>query len=68
MEDERGRITVDVDLDPESGAIRGEVRDGEAEPKPFVGWLGLINALEAWRAEEIAAVRDRSTPPLGNVL
>jgi hypothetical protein len=39
------RIVLDVRLDGEE--ISGHASDGVVQPKPFLGWLGLIAALDA---------------------
>jgi hypothetical protein len=41
---ETRHITIDVRI--EAGAISGEVGTGSAKPRPFLGWLGLIAALD----------------------
>ena len=37
-------IAIDVRLDGDE--IRGRAGDGTDQPKPFVGWLGLLAALD----------------------
>jgi hypothetical protein len=37
-------ITIDVRLDGDE--ISGRAGDGSAQPKPFLGWLGLLFALD----------------------
>ena len=54
------RIWVDVELgrDPISGAIQAD----DGEQRPFVGWLGLISAIEALiAADRLAPVRTTAT-------
>jgi hypothetical protein len=41
---ETRHITIDVRI--EGGAISGEVGEGSDKPQPFLGWLGLIAALD----------------------
>jgi hypothetical protein len=53
-------VTVQIDLDIETGSIRGQLRDGDAGPRPFDGWLELINALEEWRANVLATPSGRA--------
>ena len=44
MTDGTFRIVVDVRVD--GGEISGKVRHEIGEPRPFLGWLGLIAALD----------------------
>jgi hypothetical protein len=44
MSSETVRIVIDVEVDAEE--ISGHVGDGTADPKPFLGWLGLLGALD----------------------
>jgi hypothetical protein len=44
-----------LDLDLEAEPISGRISLEDGEPLPFVGYTGLISALEAIRAGEQAA-------------
>jgi hypothetical protein len=44
MSSETVRIVIDVQVDADE--ISGHVGDGAAEPQPFLGWLGLLGALD----------------------
>lgn len=44
MTTETLRIVIDVRVDGDE--ISGNARDEVGEPKPFLGWLGLIGALD----------------------
>ena len=53
-------LSLTLELDPAAEPIAGSLRDGGSLPRPFVGWLGLLAALDAVltrdpdvRAEEV---------------
>jgi hypothetical protein len=41
-------LTVELDIDESS--VRGLARDSEGRELPFVGWLGLVSAVDRLRA------------------
>jgi hypothetical protein len=57
------RVTLELKLEPESEAPAGALITQGGERRPFVGWLELASAIEAWRqAQERAGhTTDRST-------
>lgn len=55
------RIVVDVRVDGDE--ISGHAGDGTGEPKPFLGWLGLIGALDTL----IDLARPQDTEPVVRV-
>jgi hypothetical protein len=46
---------LSVDVDGSADRISGQVRDDDGPHLPFVGWLGLISALERAIAPDGAA-------------
>ena len=38
-----------LEVERESGPIRGTVAGPGEQPRPYLGWLALIEALEGWR-------------------
>lgn len=43
----RGHLSVTLDFDPQAEPIAGSLHDSAGLPRPFVGWLGLLSALNA---------------------
>ncbi|HEX3737801.1 MAG TPA: hypothetical protein VHV53_09690 [Solirubrobacterales bacterium] len=41
-----------LEIDPGHGPIHGSLREGDAAPLEFVGWLGLAQALERALSED----------------
>jgi hypothetical protein len=58
---ETRHITIDVRI--EGGAISGEVGAGSAKPQPFLGWLGLIAALDGLLGIPSLTADDPTAPP-----
>jgi hypothetical protein len=50
MGDDGKRVSLTLELELADGPIAGSLREGPAPPRPFLGWLQLISALEAARA------------------
>jgi hypothetical protein len=46
-----GAVEVHVELRIESGAIAGSMTPAGGAPTTFVGWLGLIDAVERLQAD-----------------
>ena len=53
MEEEH-RVALRLDVDPRADPIRGELRTAEGDPRAFVGWLGLADAIERTLREDPA--------------
>jgi hypothetical protein len=45
------QIVIEVNVDGDE--IRGDARDADGEARPFLGWLGLITALDALLDEAV---------------
>jgi hypothetical protein len=52
-----------MDVRIEGGAISGEVGEGTDKPQPFVGWLGLIAALDRLLGIPSSTADDPTAPP-----
>ena len=49
---DRPPIRLGLDIDPRREPIAGVVRDGRGRAEPFVGWLGLMERVEALRDDD----------------
>jgi hypothetical protein len=58
---ETRHITIDVRID--AGAISGEVGEGSDKPQPFLGWLGLLAALDGLLGTPSPTADDPTAPP-----
>jgi len=58
--DERLHVIVEIELD--AASLWGTVRGGRAGEVPFVGWLGLIGAIEELRQSLVAGASDGARP------
>jgi hypothetical protein len=45
-------IRVRLEIQPRRDPIEGVVRDERGAEQPFVGWLGLMERLEAFRGDD----------------
>jgi hypothetical protein len=53
---------IELDIEPGTDPIRGTIGDESGAPARFVGWLELIERIEAIR-EDKHRVDGRATPP-----
>jgi hypothetical protein len=44
-------VHIDIDVCVDGDQIIGHAGDGLSQPKPFLGWLGLLGALDRLLAE-----------------
>ncbi|MBV8987684.1 MAG: hypothetical protein JO372_03890 [Solirubrobacterales bacterium] len=45
-------IRLVLEIEPVEDSLIGRISSGEGESRPFAGWLGLFNALEALIEEQ----------------
>lgn len=48
-------VHIDIDLRIDGDQIAGHAGDGVSQPRPFLGWLGLISALDRLIAGPVPA-------------
>lgn len=60
MSTDTRHITIDVSVHGDQ--ISGQVGDGTDQPTPFLGWLGLIGALDRLLRIRAQRLRSRTLP------